>query len=156
MSEFRGTKRRMELFTREDADIVVLDDYAHHPTEIRATLRALRERYSDRSITAIFQPHTYSRTKALLDDFALSFSDATHVILLDIYSSAREKERNVRGEDLYEKTKNNHPSVVYAPTLADAYTAAHTFVAPQSVFVTLGAGDVWHVARRLSTAGESE
>src|SRR3989338_8431741 len=156
LSEFRGTKRRMELFTREDADIVILDDYAHHPTEIRATLRALRERYPDRSIVAIFQPHTYSRTKALLDDFASSFSDATHVVLLDIYSSAREKERSVRGEDLYEKTKINHPSVSYAPTLADAYTAASTFATPQSVFVTLGAGDVWHVARRLVTAGESE
>ena len=156
LSEFRGTKRRMELFTREDADIVILDDYAHHPTEIRATLRALRERYPDRSIVAIFQPHTYSRTKALLDDFASSFSDATHVVLLDIYSSAREKERSVHGEDLYEKTKINHPSVAYAPTLADAYTAARTFATPQSVFVTLGAGDVWHVARRLVTAGESE
>lgn len=155
LSEFRGTKRRMELFTREDADIVILDDYAHHPTEIRATLRALRERYPDRSIVAIFQPHTYSRTKALMDDFASSFGDATHVILLDIYSSAREKERSVRGEDLYEKTEINHPSVAYAPTLEDAYAVAGTFAVPQSVFVTLGAGDVWRVASMLSTARES-
>lgn len=155
LCRFRGTKRRMELLTSEDAPVVIIDDYAHHPTEIHATLSALREHYPTRSIVAIFQPHTYSRTRVLLDNFALSFSHATHVIVLDIYASARETERSMNGEDLYERVKNNHTSVVYAPTLDAAYDAALTYVREKPVIVTLGAGDVWRVAERLFTREES-
>lgn len=155
LAGFGGTRRRMELYTPEDAETVIMDDYAHHPTEIRATLRALYEHYPDREIIAIFQPHTYSRTYAMLEEFARAFSDATRVIIMDIYASAREKEKSVRGEDLFNKTKKRHDNVFFAHNLEEAYATARTLTRPQSVIITLGAGDVWRVAERLSSISAS-
>lgn len=155
LAGFSGTRRRMELYTPEDAETVIMDDYAHHPTEIRATLRALYEHYPDREITAIFQPHTYSRTYAMLEEFACAFSDATRVIITDIYASAREKEKSVRGEDLFNKTKKRHDNVFFAHNLEEAYATARMLTRPQSVIITLGAGDVWRVAERLSSISAS-
>ena len=89
LRDFEGAGRRFELIG-EAGGVIVIDDYAHHPTEIAATLSAARLRYPTRRIWAVFQPHTYSRTQALLADFAHSFDDADQVIVLDIYA-AREK-----------------------------------------------------------------
>ncbi len=149
LANFRGTKRRMELYTDENADIVVMDDYAHHPTEIRATLSALREHYPGRTIIAIFQPHTYSRTRALFNDFASAFYDADYVILVEIYASAREKEKSTSTKELFEMAVKNHPHMEYARDLNEAYDKAQAAQKSNSIVVTLGAGDVWHVARRL-------
>ncbi|MBI2052725.1 MAG: UDP-N-acetylmuramate--L-alanine ligase [Candidatus Ryanbacteria bacterium] len=150
LSGFRGTRRRMELYTPEDDSIVVMDDYAHHPTEIRATLEALRVRYPKRKIVAIFQPHTFSRTKAMLEDFAKAFRDADYVIFLEIYGSARETEKTIRGEDLFLETKKNHTNVFFAKTIEEAIEVAQKIKAKESVFTTLGAGDVWRVAHELA------
>lgn len=154
LKDFRGTKRRMELYTDADASRVVLDDYAHHPTEIRATLAALRERYPDRHITACFQPHTYSRTKALLDDFANAFRDADTVIIADIYSSAREKEKTISGKELSDAVGAHHAHVTFAADLDEVFRRAQENREDNSVFVALGAGDVWRVAERLSKVSE--
>lgn len=153
LSRFRGTRRRMELYTREDASLVIMDDYAHHPTEIQATLRALREHYASRAIVAIFQPHTYTRTKALMEDFAKSFKNADVVILLDIYGSQREKEKSVTGEDLYEATCRHHSNVLYLPTIEKALLLLENLKKPNQVIVTLGAGDVWKIAKSLTKEG---
>jgi len=152
LSQFRGTKRRMEFYTDADTPIVLMDDYAHHPTEIRATLAALKERYPERQIIAAFQPHTYSRTKALLSDFASAFADASDVVLLDIYSSARETERTITGEDFAHAIQANRERVFFAPTIVDAVAKIKEIVREPAVIVAMGAGDVWHVVAKL---GES-
>ena len=149
LSEFLGTRRRMELYTKEDADVVVLDDYAHHPTEIRATLRALREHYPKRKIIAVFQSHTYSRTKTFLNDFAQAFADSDCVIIAGIYSSAREKEVTVSGDDLAAAVSTHHKNVFLAHTFDEAYEHARAEAKSSAVVVTLGAGDIWHVAESL-------
>ncbi|MEK7649342.1 MAG: cyanophycin synthetase [Patescibacteria group bacterium] len=150
LSGFRGTKRRMELYTPADAPVVVLDDYAHHPTEIRATLSALRNYYGHRRIVALFQPHTYSRTKTFLDDFATAFGDSDEVAILDVYSSAREQAGEVTGKNLFEQVAKHHPHTVFMSTVDDAITFTHDQAKQDCVVVTMGAGDVWRVAEALA------
>jgi UDP-N-acetylmuramate--alanine ligase len=94
LAEFQGTQRRFEV-RGEFSGIAVIDDYAHHPTEIKATLAAARNRYSGRNIWAVWQPHTYSRTSALLDDFLTAFQDADHVLVTEIYASREKSHANV-------------------------------------------------------------
>ena len=95
LAEYRGTRRRFEL-KGEAGGITVIDDYAHHPTEVRATLAAARDRYPGRRIVVYLQPHTYSRTRALLDDWADAFGDADIVRIGEIYAA---RERDTLGID---------------------------------------------------------
>ncbi|MBI3685513.1 UDP-N-acetylmuramate--L-alanine ligase [Candidatus Azambacteria bacterium] len=153
LADFKGTARRMELVGQRNG-MLVFDDYAHHPTEIRATLAALKGKYPAKKIIAIFQPHTYSRTKALFDDFGNAFSDADRVVFADVYPSARETKEHAAGVDIEKmaliareggtdavcvKNKDDIPDYL-KKILADEKNA---------VVVTLGAGDVWQVAREL-------
>ncbi|MEK7630887.1 MAG: cyanophycin synthetase [Patescibacteria group bacterium] len=150
LAGFRGTKRRMELYTDADAPVVVLDDYAHHPTEIRATLSALRNHYGNRHIIALFQPHTYSRTKTFLADFATAFGDSDEVAILDVYSSAREQAGEVTGKNLFEEVARHHAHVSFASTVDDALAFVRDKAKQDCVVVTMGAGDIWRVAEALS------
>lgn len=95
---FKGVKRRFS--TREVKDLILVDDYAHHPEEIKATIKAAQQKYPDKEIIAVFQPHTFSRTKALLNEFAESLNLADKVYLVDIFNSAREQAGDVTIEDL--------------------------------------------------------
>jgi len=147
---FRGTKRRMELYTDADAQTVVLDDYAHHPTEIRATLAALRNHYGKKKLVALFQPHTYSRTKTFLADFAGAFGDADEVVILDIYSSAREEAGAVTGKQLFNAVAVRHKETSFALTIDDALQLARKKIGDDVVIVTMGAGDIWRVAETLA------
>jgi UDP-N-acetylmuramate--alanine ligase len=104
LREFQGTVRRFEIKGKYN-EAVIVDDYAHHPTEVRATLRAAKEKYPDKTIKCIFHPHTFTRTEALLDEFGDSFGDADEIYLLDIFGSAREKQGGVSSDDLIEKIK---------------------------------------------------
>ncbi len=146
LAGFRGTRRRFEE-KGVVRDITIIDDYAHHPTEVRATLAAARQRYGEQTIWAVFQPHTYSRTRALLNDFAGSFSDADHVIVTDIYAARERDTLGVHARDLVDEMI--HPGVEYIADLEDAagYLAGH--LAPGDVVLTLGAGDVWNVGERV-------
>ncbi len=150
LAGFRGTKRRMELYTDADVPVVILDDYAHHPTEIRATLSALRNHYGNRRIVALFQPHTYSRTNTFLDDFATAFGDSDEVIMLDIYSSAREQVGEVTGKSLFEEVAKHHAYAMFAATIDDALILVREKIKKDSVIVTMGAGDIWRVAEALA------
>ena len=110
---YTGCKRRFERVGKYGS-ILFYDDYAHHPSEIRATLSAAREWYRERRIIAIFQPHTYSRTKALLPQFSGSFKDADQVIIPDIYSSAREKyDPSISSKHLVLEINKNKNNSVY-------------------------------------------
>ncbi|ORC33872.1 UDP-N-acetylmuramate--L-alanine ligase [Marispirochaeta aestuarii] len=146
--EFRGSRRRSEI-VGEAGGILFMDDYAHHPTAIRTTLRGLREFYPHRRLVVDFMSHTYSRTAALFDGFAAAFGDADELVLHDIYASAREDSGGVSGEQLYRKTAENHPSVRYYPEPADSLEELDSLLSPGDLFISMGAGNNWLVSHEL-------
>lgn len=147
LSEFTGAARRFE-FKGSAAGIVVYDDYAHHPTEIAATLRGARERHSGR-IWAIFQPHTYNRTKHLLIDFARALELADRVIVTDVYMPAG-REVDTLGVSASDIVKlMHHPEAEYMPTLNEAAARVLRDVRDGDMVLTMGAGDVNKVAQMV-------
>jgi UDP-N-acetylmuramate--alanine ligase len=138
LAEYRGAGRRFEV-KGEVRGITVVDDYAHHPTEIRATLTASRRRFAARPIWVMFQPHTFSRTRTLLADFAASFVDADHVVIVDIFRSRETPDPNVSAADIVKKMA--HRDARYIPALADAADYLCANLRPGDVLLTLGAGD---------------
>ncbi len=153
LSEFSGTARRMEIMG-EFRGATIIDDYAHHPTEIKATLAGARQIYGDRKIIVVFHPHTFTRTKALLDDFAKSFNDADEVIVLDIYGSAREKQGGVHSRDLVaeikkQETRNKKQNIQYVPTLKGCEEYLRENIKKGDVVILMGAGDVFRVGEGL-------
>ncbi len=125
----------------------MIDDYAHHPTEVTATLAAARQRYPDRRIWAVFQPHTYSRTQRMLYQMGESFEAADEVIVLDIYAAREVDDGTVSAAELV--AASPHRSIRHIATIAAAagYLADH--VRPSDVVITLGAGDGNQVGDRL-------
>ncbi len=145
--QYRGTGRRFEV-KGEVRGITVVDDYAHHPTEIKATLAAARARYPHRRLVALFQPHTYSRTKALLADFAAAFEDADVVALMEIFAARETDTLGVSSADILEKM--NHSGKLSAPlTHADAAQTLTGILKEGDVLLTLGAGDVWKIGEQV-------
>ncbi|MBI5237172.1 MAG: UDP-N-acetylmuramate--L-alanine ligase [Deltaproteobacteria bacterium] len=150
--EFRHIKAGLEGFTGVErrfhvrgvaGDITVVDDYGHHPVEIKAVLRAAKKGWEDKRLVVVFQPHRYSRTKDLLQEFLSAFNDADKLILTDIYAAGEEKIEGISGEALYGGIKGyGHKDVSYMPlTRIPEYLESVT--APGDMVVTLGAGDVW-------------
>jgi UDP-N-acetylmuramate--alanine ligase len=148
LAAFTGVERRFQ--TRGEArGITVIDDYGHHPTEIRATLTAARLCRFAR-IHAIFQPHRYTRTHALLDEFARSFHQADSVYVLDIYAASEKPIEGVTGELLAERMRDfGHRCAQYAGTIDRAVDAVLQNVREGDAVLTLGAGNVWQAADRL-------
>ncbi len=138
LRDFGGAGRRFEL-VGEAGGVTVIDDYAHHPTEIATTLAAARLRYATRRIWAVFQPHTYSRTQALLDDFAHSFDDADRVLLLDIYAAREKIDLGMHSRILLERMK--HEGAAYVGEIEAAAEYLLTNVQPDDVVITMSAGD---------------
>lgn len=154
LEEFTGTARRMEVLG-EFKGAVVIDDYAHHPTEIKATIEAARQKYGLRNLLVVFHPHTFSRTKALFDDFVKSFGGVDELIIIDIYGSAREQQGGAHSRDLVEKIKlNNQASgvkqdVKYISTLAECEKYLRGHIKRGDVLVLMGAGDIFRVGENL-------
>jgi UDP-N-acetylmuramate--alanine ligase len=153
LETFRGVDRRFQL-RGEAGGISVIDDYGHHPTEIRATLAAARD-CGYRKIHVIFQPHRFTRTQELMDEFATAFNAADTVCVLDIYAASEKPIEGVSGERLAEKIadgfgrKEGHPeipavdsSVRYVRSFAEAVEAVTTAAEPGDMILTLGAGSV--------------
>lgn len=138
LAEFGGVGRRFQV-VGEVGGVTVIDDYAHHPTEIRATLAAARQRYPGRRLWAVWQPHTFSRTRLLLDEFAASFADADRVVALDIYRSRETDDLGISTATVLQKM--SHPAVVHVPKRGDAAAYILDRVRPDDVILTLGAGD---------------
>jgi UDP-N-acetylmuramate--alanine ligase len=152
LAGFRGTRRRSEL-VGEAGGVLFLDDYGHHPTEIRATLEGYKSFYG-RRLVVDFMPHTYSRTRALLPQFAECFAPADLVILHRVYASARESEAQeggvrVDGRTLYQEVAARHPAVLYYEEPLEAVEELAGKLQPGDLFVTMGAGDNWKVGRAL-------
>jgi len=146
LTAFRGVARRFE--TKGEAEgVLVIDDYAHHPTEIRATLQAATESFPDRRIWAIWQPHTYSRTKVLLDGFGTAFSEADEVIILPIYEARETAAWGISSADVVEAM--DHDNVRAAAAMEEALLWLGTEVRAGDVVITLGAGDGFRVGEWL-------
>ena len=144
LADFHGVARRFEILGERNG-VTLIDDYAHHPSEIRATLAAARQRFDEADIWAVFQPHTYSRTAALFDELAESFGDADHVIVTDIYPAREEPIPGVSASELAKVIGG--PDVRYIPEIEEAAKLLLTKVKPKSVVLTLSAGDANRVVR---------
>jgi UDP-N-acetylmuramate--alanine ligase len=144
---FTGIERRLMLKGRFD-QITVLDDYAHHPTEIRASLAAIRQRYPSKQIWCIFQPHQYSRTRFLLDDFAESFKLADVTIVPEIYfvRDSESTRKEVNAQILVERMQANGTQALFIESFEAICEYLKNNVGPGELVVTMGAGDIWKVA----------
>lgn len=153
LATFQGTERRFEV-KGEARGVTVIDDYAHHPTQIRATLAAARSRYGARELWAVFQPHTYSRTKALLEEFAASFEDADHVVVTDIYAAREFDDLSISAADVVAHI--DHPDAHYIADLDGAVAYLLPHLLPGNVLITLGAGDVHRVGQDILAKSKGE
>jgi UDP-N-acetylmuramate--alanine ligase len=148
---FKGTKRRSEFVGETASGALVFDDYAHHPTEIKNTLSTFAKIYPNKKIVCIFQPHTYSRTKSLFEQFISSFTSADTLILVDIFPSLREVPDNtVSSKILADSVSKIHKNVLYIPTLEDVvkYLDQKDFD-KNYIIITMGAGDVYKIGKEL-------
>jgi UDP-N-acetylmuramate--alanine ligase len=147
LGTYSGSGRRFEV-RGERHGVVVIDDYAHHPSEIRATLAAARSRYPGRSIWAVWQPHTYSRTRTLLNDFATAFGDAEQVVVTDIYAAREVSPANgFTSRDVVEALK--HPRAHYVPGLSLAADFLLARLQPEAVVLVLSAGDADRISELI-------
>jgi len=161
LKRFGGIQRRLE-FKGEERGIKVFDDYGHHPTEIRATLKAVKEglmnSHKPGKVNVLFQPHRYTRTGDLMNEFSTSFGNADVLILLDIYSAGEKPIEGVSSSVLFERIKEvGHRSVVYVRDREEAIGHVSTNMQRGDILITLGAGDVWkmgtEVLKRLRGEG---
>ncbi len=154
LSSFKGTERRAQILGKYK-EAIIIDDYAHHPTEVKATLKALREFYQDKNIITIFHPHTFTRTKALFKDFTESFTDTNELIILDIYGSAREEQGGVTSTELVKAIKTRDKknklkrSVLNIKKIPEAVKYLKKKISKNDLVVLMGAGDVFRVGEMI-------
>jgi len=153
LADFSGSRRRSEILG-EAGGILFMDDYGHHPTAIKTTLAGLKDFYPRRRLVVSFMSHTYTRTAALLDEFAASFADADVLVLHKIYASAREVySGGVTGRTLFEKTRETlGPSpgrFYYAEEVEDGEGLLPEILKEGDLFITMGAGDNWRLGKKL-------
>lgn len=152
LENFQGTWRRLEKRGMTDGGTIIYDDYAHHPTEVRASIEGLREIYPSgvKKITIVFQPHLYSRTKALFDDFAKCFKGADKIVLLPIYFAREKPDESISSGKLAEAIcVNGEKAIAFTDfELAEEYLKGQTF-GKDDIFVTMGAGESYKIADKL-------
>ena len=149
IGSFSGVQRRMEI-KGEVRGVTVVDDYGHHPTEIAATLKAARQVWSDRRIIAVFQPHRYTRTKGLFNEFLGAFKDADVVIVTDIYAASEQPIEGVTAENLYRGiVDQGHKHVTYLSKFEDIVAHLRAITEPGDVVMTVGAGTVWKIGEQF-------
>lgn len=143
LPKFQGAKRRFERIGLRH-DVILYDDYAHHPSEIAATIQAARQWYPQRRLIVLFQPHTYSRTKKLLPEFAACFRGADLAILTDIYPSARElPDSSISSEQIVRQAQQYGKLVRYLPTKDKTLEFLSGYVRPNDIIITMGAGTIY-------------
>jgi len=148
LSGFRGVDRRFQL-KGKSAGVSVIDDYGHHPTEIRATLAAARQ-CGFRRVHVIFQPHRFTRTRDLMEEFATAFADADTLSLLDIYPASEKPIEGITAEALVSRIAGaGKGGVAYAPTFSDAVASVAALAQPGDMVLTLGAGNVSQLGAML-------
>ncbi len=148
LNEFSGAKRRFEFKKEIKDNILIYDDYAHHPTEIKSTLAAAKQKEHKR-IIAVFQPHTFSRTKELLNDFATAFTDADIAIIADIYAAREKDDGTISSKDLVDKLLDNKVNALYIPTFDKIQNYLKEIMRPGDIILTIGAGNITHLSDKL-------
>jgi len=152
LDAFSGIHRRFEIVGTRDG-VTVVDDYGHHPEEIRQTLRATKAVWPKARLAVVFQPHRYTRTQALQDDFHTAFYEADTLILLDIYAASETPIPGVSSESLYAGIKaHGHRRVLYMPAQDEVLRFLRDDLGGGDVLMTLGAGDVWKLAHAFCAA----
>lgn len=148
LESIEGVQRRLEI-KGEIGGVTVVDDYGHHPTEIRTTLQAAKESWPDRRIVVIFQPHRYTRTRALFNEFTRAFYQSDVLITLPIYAAGEKEIEGVSGHALYEGIiAHGHKEVFYAEDLDAAVHQLKDILKSGDILLTLGAGDVWKAGEK--------
>ncbi|OEF98061.1 UDP-N-acetylmuramate--L-alanine ligase [Vulcanibacillus modesticaldus] len=155
LKDFTGAKRRFQVIA-EHKQRVIIDDYAHHPTEIQATISAAKA--TGKRIVAVFQPQRYTRTFFLLDAFSRAFSEADEVVITDIYSPAGDNQiEGINAKKLVELIKkNSNPNVKFFPTKEEVLEYLSEVSRPNDLILTMGAGDIWKVAYQLADKWDNE
>jgi len=149
LESVEGVQRRLEI-KGEIQGATVIDDYGHHPTEIKATLQALRDAWPDRRKVIVFQPHRYTRTRDLFDEFTRAFYQSDLLLVMPIYAAGEDKIDGVDGHDLCEDIMaHGHKQVICVKSMEEAVTCLQTHIAVNDIVLTLGAGDVWMVGKKL-------
>ena len=149
LEKIEGVKRRLEI-KGEKKGIIVMDDYGHHPTEILATLTAVRESYKDRRLIVVFQPHRYTRTQGLFDEFTRSFYQSDILIVLPIYAASEKEIQGVNSEHLCAGIREHgHKDVSYAPDFTQALSMITHKAKKGDMVLTLGAGDIYTLGEKL-------
>lgn len=148
LENFKNASRRFEI--KFNKDITIIDDYAHHPTEIKATLSAAREFYPNRRIIAVFQPHRYSRLNALFKDFVESFDKPDIVIITEVYSAGEPPIEGLNGEKLAQNIRQRRDNVFFIDNLEDIKTFILNTLKKGDVILTLGAGNITTISENLS------
>ncbi len=149
LEAFTGVQRRFEIVHQSDA-LTLVDDYGHHPVEIKATLKTAKDVWPDRNLIAVFQPHRYSRTLHLMDQFFQAFNDADHLIVIDIYPAGEAPIEGVHSRRLAEGTREfGHKRVDYIEDRNEVVPHLLRVLQPNDVVMTLGAGNVWELNRLL-------
>jgi UDP-N-acetylmuramate--alanine ligase len=138
LESFQGTSRRFELRGEIDS-VAVVDDYAHHPTAIKVTLEAARQRYPDRTLWAVWQPHTYSRTQALMDDYVRAFDAANHVLVTDIYAAREQPIPGITSAAVVARMQ--HPDARHTPSFDDTVKVLDQEIHAPAVILIMSAGD---------------
>jgi UDP-N-acetylmuramate--alanine ligase len=155
LSSFTNANRRFQLKHRTD-HLTVIDDYAHHPSEIRATLLAARKLADklDAKLIAVFQPHLYSRTEAFYKDFAKSLSRADMVVLTEIYAAREQNTNNISTKIIYDEIVKilGSDRVIYSRSLDEVPESLQPYLTSDAIVVTLGAGDVWKVSEMFHSS----
>ena len=149
LKDIEGVQRRLEVKGTTDG-VTVVDDYGHHPTEIKLTLQAVRQCWPDRRIIVVFQPHRYSRTAMLFDDFTRAFYQADSLVVLPIYAAGEAPIENVDSQRLCEGIRQHgHKDVVFRDGQDEAVSYLKKIVRQRDVLLTLGAGNVWQVGEKF-------
>lgn len=151
LSAFKGTKRRSEFIGKLSNGALLYDDYAHHPLEIKETLGAFRKSFPKHNIVTIFQPHMYSRTKTLFDDFILSFDDSDEIIITEIFPSFREPiDEDFSSKQIVDKLILRGKKALYFPKNTDVlkYIPSQNYL-EKTVIITMGAGDIYKIGDKI-------
>jgi UDP-N-acetylmuramate--alanine ligase len=146
VARFRGVQRRFQHIG-DAAGVTVMDDYAHHPTEVRATIAAAVQRFPGRRLVCLFQPHTYTRTRYLLDGFRACFQGVDELLIAETYAAREEPSAGMSAHELSDLLED--PPARYVGSLAEAPAAVLAMLRPGDVFFTIGAGNVDEVGPKV-------
>ncbi|ASJ22634.1 UDP-N-acetylmuramate--L-alanine ligase [Brachyspira hampsonii] len=148
LKTFEGVGRRLNKLY--DKEITLFDDYAHHPTEIKATLSSVKNAYKNRRIIAVFQPHRYSRTELLLNDFESAFNDADEVIISDIYAAGEAPIAGISGEIICDVVRRQNDHIRYVPNIEDLLPVLDDIKKDGDIILTLGAGNIVRISNEYA------